>query len=325
MNRATIYSIAQELGVSASTVSRAFSRPDLVRDSVREQIVATAQRLGYQPNRFARGLATGRTGLIGLLVPDITNPFFPPVVRAIEQAAAGRDTDVLLADAGVDGMAEPALIERLRAQVDGLLIASPRASSAALKEAIAGTPAVVINRALQGLPSVVVDNTAALQQAAQYMADSGHRKIALLCGPASSWAASRRAKAVRRWAEDSDAELVELGPFEAQFDDGRTAAADIIASGATGVLAFDDLMACGVLAGLADHGRKVPDDISVVGCDDVLLARTVTPALSTVTAPIDELGRHAVQALAQVVAGEPVENVKLEGSLTLRGTTTPAG
>src|SRR5690606_19386248 len=135
MNRATIYSIAQELGVSASTVSRAFSRPDLVRDSVREQIVATAQRLGYQPNRFARGLATGRTGLIGLLVPDITNPFFPPVVRAIEQAAAGRDTDVLLADAGVDGMAEPALIERLRAQVDGLLIASPRTSSAEIGRA----------------------------------------------------------------------------------------------------------------------------------------------------------------------------------------------
>ncbi len=324
MNRATIYSIAQELGVSASTVSRAFSRPEMVRESVRDQIMATARRIGYQPNRSARGLATGRTGLIGLLVPDITNPFFPPLIRAIEQAAAGRDTDVLLADAGVDGAAEPVLTGRLRAQVDGLVLASPRAGSAALKEAVAGVPAVVVNRAMTDLPSVVCDNSAALREAAQHLADSGHRRIALLAGPAGSWAAARRAHAVRRWATDVDVELIELGPFEAQFDDGRAAAEKIVAARATAVLAFDDLMACGVLAGLAERGRTVPDDVSVVGCDDVLLARTVTPALSTVTAPIDDLGRQAVEVLERVIGGEPVENVRLDGRLTLRGTTASA-
>ncbi|PSL00430.1 LacI family transcriptional regulator [Haloactinopolyspora alba] len=324
MNRATIYSIAQELGISASTVSRAFTRPDLVRESVREQVLQTARRLGYQPNRSARGLATGRTGLVGVLVPDITNPFFPPLVRAIEQQAATHDSDVLLVDSGVNGTAESVLIGRLLSQVDGLILASPRARSATLKQAIAGTPTVVVNRAVQGLPTVVCDNTAALQQAGQHLVDAGHRRVALLCGPASAWAANRRARAVRTWASGADVELVEFGPLEAQFEDGQRAAEDVVASGATAVLAFDDLMACGVLAGLAELGRSVPGELSVVGCDDVLLARTLTPQLTTVTAPIEELGRRAVEVLGKVVDGEPVANVSLTGTLTLRGTTAPA-
>src|SRR5690625_1875944 len=97
--RVTIYSIARECGVSASTVSRALSRPEVVNAEVREQIHAAANRLGYQPNKAARGLATGKAGMVGLLVPDITNPFFPPLVRAIQQAASTQDRSVLLMDA----------------------------------------------------------------------------------------------------------------------------------------------------------------------------------------------------------------------------------
>lgn len=324
MKRVTIYSIAQEVGVSASTVSRAFSRPDLVRGDVRDRIMETADRLGYAPNRAARGLATGRTGLIGLLIPDITNPFFPPLVRAIEQAAAERDAGVLLVDAAANGAAEPRLVHQLRTQVDGLIVASPRAPSAALKEAVEGVPTVVVNRAIQGLPAVVCDNTKALREGADHLLEQGHRTIALLRGPARSWAASRRAQAVRRWAEGRDVNLVEFGPFEAQFEDGRSAASAVVDSGATGILAFDDLMACGVLAGLAEQGLAAPEDVSVVGCDDVLLARTMTPALSTVTAPTEELGRLAVEMLDRAAAGEAVRNATVEGALTLRGTTGPA-
>ncbi|GAA4288059.1 LacI family DNA-binding transcriptional regulator [Georgenia daeguensis] len=324
MARVTIYSIARELGVSASTVSRAFSRPDLVRSDVRERIMAEADRLGYAPNRAARGLATGRTGLIGLLVPDITNPFFPPLVRAVEQAAGARDVGVLLVDAEANGRAEPRLVRQLAAQVDGLVVASPRASSAALKDVVGGLPAVVVNRTIQGLPGVVCDNTGALRAAADHLREHGHTKLALLRGPADSWAAGRRAQAVRRWADEHEVELVELGPFEAQFEDGRAAARVLVDSGATGILAFDDLMACGVLSGLAELGVHAPVDVSVVGCDDVLLARTMTPALTTVTAPIDELGRRAVELLEQVVAGEAVRSARVEGVLTVRGTTGPA-
>lgn len=324
MSRVTIYSIARELGISASTVSRAFSRPELVRADVREQIMIEADRLGYTPNRAARGLATGRAGMIGLLVPDITNPFFPPLVRAVEQAAGERDVAVLLVDAGSNGAAEPRLVRQLAAQVDGLVVASPRAPSAALKEAVAGVRTVVVNRTIQGLPAVICDNTGALREAADHLVGHGHKKLALLRGPATSWAAGRRAQAVRRWADERGVELVELGPFEAQFEDGQAAAGVLVESGATGILAFDDLMAAGVVSGLAELGVHAPADVSVVGCDDVLLARTMTPALTTVTAPIDQLGRQAIELLGQVVTGEPVRSVRLEGVLTVRGTTGPA-
>src|SRR5690625_1665057 len=165
MKQVTIYSIAKDLGVSASTVSRAFSRPDLVKASVREQVLTKAQELGYSPNRAARGLATGRTGLYGLMVPDITNPFFPPLVRAVQHASAQYDTDVVLIDSERSATAEEDLVRRIRPQVDGLIIASPRLPGTKVKELLRGVPSVVVNRAVRGVPTVVVDNSRALQEA----------------------------------------------------------------------------------------------------------------------------------------------------------------
>ncbi|WP_168217702.1 LacI family DNA-binding transcriptional regulator [Occultella kanbiaonis] len=327
MKAATIYSIAAELGISGSTVSRAFSRPDLVKDDVRERILATAAARGYAPNRAARGLATGRTGLIGLVVVDITNPFFPPLVGSIERAAAGIEASVLLVDAAAHAPAEPGLVQRLSSQVDGLIVASSRLPTADLKVAIgATTPAVLVNRAAAGLASVVCDNSEALRGAADHLVELGHRRLVVLRGPAASWAAQRRTAAIRTWARSapSDVKVIELGPFDAVFESGRDAVPDILESGATGILAFDDLMACGVIAGLAERGVRVPADCSIVGCDDVLLARMLTPPLTTVTAPFEELGRHAVELLSEVIAGAPrPANVKLSGSLTIRGTTAP--
>ena len=324
MTRATIYSIAAELGISASTVSRAFSRPDLVRDSVRQRILDAADQIGYQPSRAARSVATGRTGLIGLLVPDITNPFVPPLVRAIEMAAAERQAGVLLVDARANGDAEPGLVVQLKAQVDGLVIVSPRSGASALSGALGATPAVIVNRVMRGMASVVCDNTAAIGQAVQALVADGHERLALLRGPADAWAAKRRTEAFRRAAAGAGVELAEHGPFEAQFEDGRTAAEAVAASGATAVLAFDDLMACGVIAGLTDAGLRVPHDVSVLGCDDVLLARTMTPTLSTISAPIDGLGERALVLLGEVMAGGDVRQERLEGTLALRGTTAEA-
>lgn len=323
MKQATIYSIASDLGVSASTVSRAFSRPELVKHSVREQILAKAEAVGYWPNRAARGLATGRTGVYGLLIPDITNPFFPPLVRAVQRAAASHDAEILLVDSERSNALETDLVQRVRPQVDGLILAAPRLPTARLKETVAGVPSVVVNRAVRGLRSVVCDNTAALRAAADHLHGLGHRRFALMRGPAASWAASQRAQVVRRWAARGDVELVELGPFEAQFVDGRAAAGELVASGATAVFAFDDLMAAGAIAGLSDHGEQVPRDRSIVGCDDVLLARTMTPSLATVTAPLDELGASAVEMLSRLLTEQPVRDISLEGEFALRGTIGP--
>lgn len=320
MRRVTIYSIAGELGISASTVSRAFSRPDLVKASVREQVLAKAKELGYAPNRAARGLATGRTGLYGLMVPDITNPFFPPLVRAVQHAAADHDAEVVLIDSERSATAEEDLVSRIRPQVDGLIIASPRLPTARLRSILNGVPSVVVNRSVRGLPSVVCDNTPALQEAAAHLRDLGHERFALVLGPGGSWAADQRAEAIRDWAQHEGVDLVEIGPLEAQFRDGRAAAADLIASGATAIIAFDDLMAAGIIAGLNDEGERVPQDRSIVGCDDVLLAQTMTPALTTVAAPMVDLGAQAVALLNRIIAGEKPRSITLTGELQRRGT-----
>lgn len=324
MARATIYSIANTLEVSPSTVSRAFSRPEMVKESVREQILTTARELGYTPNRAARGLATGRTGVIGMLVPDVENPFFPPLIRAVQHAAHEQDAELLLIDSELSVNAEQDLVARLRPQVDGLIIASARLPTARLREVLAGIPSVIVNRSVRSLPSVVCENTTALQEIADHLHEQGHRRVALLRGPAAAWAATRRASAVRSWAQDRGVDLVELGPFEAQFDDGRAAAAEVVRSGATAVFAFDDLMAAGVIAGLSDLGEAVPAARSIVGCDDVLLAQTMTPSLTTVTAPYAALGKAAVDLLGQLLAGSSPRSVTLPGTAVLRGSVGPA-
>lgn len=320
----TIYSIAQAVGVSPSTVSRALSRPELVKDSVRETILSAAHDLGYSPNRAARGLATGRTGVIGMLVPDVQNPFFPPLIRAVQVAARARDAELLLIDSELSASVEQELVARIRPQVDGVIVASPRLPTAKLREALAGIPAVLVNRSTRVASSIVVDNTAALQEIGDRLVELGHRRVALLRGPQAAWAATHRARAVRSWAERAGVEVVEIGPVEAQFEDGRAAAAQIIEADAGAVFAFDDLMAAGVIAGLSDRGERVPQDRSVVGCDDVLLAQTMTPALTTVSAPFGELGRGAVELLGEAIAGKESRAVSIPGTVALRGTVGPA-
>ncbi len=324
MSKVTIYSIAEELSISASTVSRAFSRPELVKADVRDQILNLAEQLGYQPNKTARRLVTGVTGAIGLFVPDITNPFMPPLVRAIQQAAVERDASVLLVDAEEDSKAELGLITRIAGQVDGVIIASPRSASSVIKQAVGRKPAVLVNRVMDGVPSVVCDNTSALREAGQHLVDLGHSSIALLRGPSASWAAQRRAEAVRTWARRADVTLIELGPFDASFDGGRAGAEAFAGSSATAVFAFDDLAACGVVAGLADRGLWAPQHRSVIGCDDVLLARVLTPSLTTITAPVDELGVTAVRMLEEAIGGATPESVRLPGTFVPRDSTGPA-
>ncbi|WP_327085002.1 LacI family transcriptional regulator [Nonomuraea sp. NBC_01738] len=326
MSRATIYSIAEICGVSAATVSRAFNRPELVSPEVRARILSAARELDYQPSSAARGLVTGRAGLIGLIVPDITNPFFPLLVRAIQRTADRIGSPVMLVDAEESAAAESRMVKQLRGRVDGVILASPRSPAAALREAGGDLPCVLVNRTLRELPSVVCDNTAALYDAGEHLYKLGHRSFALLAGPSASWAAARRSQAIRRWARGREVELIELGPFRASFKGGRRAGEALLATGATAAFAFDDLMACGVLAELHARGVAVPGERSVIGCDDVLLAQTVTPALTTVSAPFADLGRTAVEMLIRHIEapGATPEQRRLPGAFTPRSSTGPA-
>jgi len=327
VNRPTLAAVGVACGVSAATVSRAFSRPELISDAVRERVLATAAQMGYRPNKLARGLATGRSGRIGLLVPDVVNPFFAELLRVVQHvASSAAGCSVLIVDSDERPADEGELIAGLCDEVDGVILASPRTSARSLREALGSVPCVLINRPVTGSDVVTCAYDSALVDAGDHLLAAGHRRIAMVRGPAASWAATRRASALRRWAERAGVTLVDLGPQLATFDGGQRSVAGIIASRATAVVAYDDMVACGVIAGLHELGRGVPRDISVVGCDDTLVAQILTPALTTIRPPYAEIGEAAVTLLGQRIAdpGRPPQSVALPCTLIVRESTTGA-
>lgn len=323
MGKPTVYTIAEKCGVSPSTVSRAFSRPDIISEAVRLRIYAVADELEYRPNLLARGLTTGRTATVGLLIPDVTNPYFPPLIRAIGRAAEDRNLVVVLAD--VDDRNEADILAAISDRVDGVIIAAPRSTDAELRDAAQRLPVVLANRQVEGVSSVLCSNEEALRQAVRHLADLGHAEIAYLQGPDGSWASEVRGRAISSEAARSQIACRPLGPFPSSFDGGRAAGAAVATTTATGAIFFDDVMAWGGLAELDRLGISVPEDLSVVGCDDALLSAMLTPPLTTIAAPFDRLGHLAVEVLAGRIASPSSrpEVVSCTGRLVRRASTGP--
>lgn len=327
MKRPTLETVALRCGVSTSTVSRALTRPDFVKPAVRERILAAAAEIGYHPNKLARGLATGRLGRIGLLVPDVSNPFFTELLRVIHHVASSTaQCSLLIVNTDERQSDEADLIAGLLAEVDGVVIASPRAPSRILRQAVDGLPAVFINRPVTGHDSVLLDYRPAMEEVGEHLLAEGHRKIALVRGPSSAWAATQRASALLRWASQEDVDLIDLGPGEPTVDAGLAVVDSIIRSEATAVVAYDDMAASGVIAGLHSAGLSVPDDIAVIGCDDTLLARLLTPSMTTVSPPYSQLGVAAMRLLTARIAdpARPAHTVRIRCDLVVRNSSRRA-
>ncbi|WBQ02713.1 LacI family DNA-binding transcriptional regulator [Kribbella sp. CA-293567] len=293
----TIRDVARLAGVSASTVSRALSLPDVVNVATRARVEHAAQQLGYQPNKAARGLITGRTGNIGLVVPDLANPFFPSVVKGVQARARANDVAVFLADTDEDATAEVGLVRALAKQVDGLILCSPRASDDELVAVAQETNVVLVNRLVDGVAAVTFDNEGGMRQAIAHLAALGHRRIAWVGGPATSWSNAQRALGLRVAAQDHEVELLPVGQFAPTYDGGMAAADQAVATGATAVVTYNDLVAIGLLARLHARGIDVPGDLSVLGIDDIAMAGMARPALSSVRLPKQRAGEIAVEFL----------------------------
>lgn len=307
-----------------STVSRALSRPDVVNPVVRERVLAVAMEIGYRPNKLARGLATGRVGRIGLLVPDVANPFFTELLRAIHHVASTVSRrSLLIVNSDERPAAEADLLAGLLDEVDGVILASPRAQTAVLKEALADVPTVIINRPVVGRDSVLIGYRQAVMAAGNHLLLTGHRRIAMLRGPAASWAAAQRASALKAWAAQESVELVDLGLGAPTFEAGLESVGGILDCDATAVVAYDDIVASGVVAGLHGVGLSVPKDVAVVGCDDTLLARVMTPAMTTIALPYIEIAVSAIDLLIKRIddPGLPTRRLRLQGSLVIREST----
>ncbi|MFG1943529.1 LacI family DNA-binding transcriptional regulator [Nonomuraea sp. NPDC048826] len=318
----TIRDVAEASGVHVSTVSRAFSAPHLVNPVTRTRVLAVAEDLGYRPNRAARALTTGRTHNLGLIVADIANPFFPPLIKAAQAQARLRDYHVFVADTDEDPQVEEELIQTLTKQVDGVLLCSPRLTNKTIERLREEVPFVVVNRRVKGMPTVLMDVGRGVRLAVEHLTALGHRRLALVTGPSGSWTSKEMQAAAAAMGE---ADVTFLGPNPPTELGGLAAVTDVIASGATGVLAYNDLVAIGLIEGLTERGVDVPGQISVIGVDDIVPGRLSRPKLTTIAMPTAAAGRIAVDLLLGSVDSEATSGVTvLETSLIVRESTGEA-
>jgi len=329
----TINEVAREAGVSTATVSRVFNQPNKVKKSTREAVLAVSERHHYVSHGLAGGLASRRSRLLGLVIPTVTNSIYASSTQAIQQAAqrAGYTVLVGISDFSEDREAE--LIHQLVSRrVEGLVLTGERRSQAVYEKIIRNHCPFVITWKLtraRERPSISFDNVKAARAALQHLLTLGHRRIGLICGRTdlNDRALQRRIafeQALRYARIEPDPELMFERDFE--FVEGRAAMHRMLQLNEppTAVFCANDIQAVGAVAGCRDAGLVVPDDVSIVGFDDLPIAQYVTPKLTTVHVPAQEMGNSAAKGLiAAIKTNEPVLPLELSTDLVIRETTAP--
>jgi LacI family transcriptional regulator len=323
-NAPTIRHVADAAKVSRATVSRAFGQPNLLSRETVALVRATAERLGYVPNHTARALSTGRAGNIALVVPDITNPFFAAMMRGGQARARDQGYATFIGDSDEAPELEDMLLGKLAGQVDGFILASSRLPSDRILEHAKRRPFVLINRDLPNIPRLLVDTGPSYAQAVEHLASLGHRAIAYVAGPTRSWSNRQRYNATVQTARRLGVEVVRISTSRPSFEAGQASTRELVEAGVTAALAFDDVMAQGIMAGLAARGISVPGHFSIVGCDGIL-APTFYPPLTSIEAHCAEAGEQAVDLLIEVMQGNASagKRIVLATELVIRMTTVP--
>jgi LacI family transcriptional regulator len=325
----TIYDVAELAGVSPSTVSRALSKPGRISPPTEARIKVAAQQLNFRFNPMARALPTGRTHTIALVVADITNPVVFGIVRGAEGAAKAAGYTLIIAESQESGEAESEAIERILPSVDGLVLATTRLPSERIKEIAIQKPLVLINRDVDGVVGILPDIDSGVTQLLDHLASLGHRSVAYLAGPEASWISDRRFECMLDATERLGMGLVEIGPNLPTIDGGRVAMRRVTAARTTAVVAFNDLIAIGLMQAAAAEGLTVPGDLSVAGFDDIFGSELITPPLTTVRAQLVIAGERAVESLLAELASDggdlaPPDNPLLATTLIVRDSTGSA-
>lgn len=331
----SIYDVARVAAVSIATVSRTLNGSGLVAEATRARVLDAAQALGYEPNSIARSLVTRATQTIGLLLPDIMNPFFPELVRGVQLLAAERSYTLLLAQTGGDPETERRYLDLLRGKaIDGVLVVGLAMRRERLARfAASGIPLVSLDRDvdLPGTVMVHLDNRVGARRAIEHLLSLGHRAIAHIAGPSALKVSRAR---TRGYADALRTAGVARRPelsVEADFteDGGRQACLRLLDAGTafSAVFAANDLMAIGALAALKERGVAVPADVSIVGFDDIHLAAYTSPTLTTVRQPTYDMARCATQILIDAIQGQArpsgERQVLFQGELRVRQSTAP--
>ena len=318
-NRVTMADVAREADVSLMTVSRVINNKGDVSSTTRQRVLEVIEQLGYRPSSIARGLATHRTRTLGLVIPDVANPFFSDVARGAEHVAYAEGYNVFLCNTEEDPQRELAVLQSLEEKrVDGVVLCSSRLDDDELHTVVTRHPAVVlVNRRIEpaseddGIGIVVLEDAAGGRIATQHLLDSGHRAIGLLAGPPASRSGRLRAEGYRTAlaAAHLPYNPTWVIPCPASVDGGHETARNLLTAepGLTALFCYNDLVAVGALQACTDLGRRVPGDLAIVGFDDILLAALVTPPLTTCRVPRYDLGAQAMQLLLNQIDGRPAE------------------
>jgi LacI family transcriptional regulator len=332
----TIRDVARLADVHPGTVSRALN-PDtrtLVNDETAARVLAAAGELGYRPNPIARGLKTNRSYTVGVLIPDLTNPLFPPIVRGIDDRLAADGYTPLLVSTDGDPERERVSVEAMLArQVDGFIAATARFDVEPVAEASAhGRPVVLVNRSLEdgSLPSVTVDDRMGSRLAVDHVVALGHERIAYVAGPQNVSTGHRRYHGFLGTMQDhglpAPSERIAFAGAFAE-DAGADACARVLAADptVTAIITANDLLAMGCYDALAARGLTCPESVSIVGFNDMLFIDKLHPPLTSVRVPQRQIGYTAADLLLAQLGDEPPapSEVMLEPTLVVRGSTAP--
>lgn len=328
----TLQQVAEAAGVHAATASRALNPAtrNKVNDQTAIRILEVSKKLGYRGNPMARGLRTSRSMTVGVLIPDLTNPFYPPLVRGIDDGLDALGYVPLLANSDDSPGRELTLLQSLRDRhVDGFIIATARVNDPAIRSIVAqNLPVVLVSRTVKGLkvPSVTLDDELAIEMAVDHLVKLGHRAIGHIAGPQDSTTGIKRKAGFLRAVQShgiKETAIVETTRFSEE--QGRLASARLLDQHfVTAIVASNDLIALGALATLAERGLNCPTDISVIGVNDMAYLDRIAPPLTTIHTETYQMGLNAAQLLLSIIGGrksEVVENQVLRPHLALRQST----
>lgn len=311
-SRVTMADVAREAGVSLMTVSRVVNNKGEISQATRQRVLQIIEQLGYRPSAIARGLATQRTGTLGLVVPDIANPFFSDLARGAEDKSYAAGYNIFLCNTKEEPQREVSTLESLaEKRVDGLLVCSSRLADDPLRAALSHHPVVVlVNRQLPGYDlagTVCVDDVTGGRLATEHLLQSGHRAVGFLAGPPTSHSGHLRAEGYRAALDAAGLSHHEhrVRHCSSDVSGGREIARELLAERPelTALFCYNDLVAVGALQACMDLNRRVPDDVAIVGFDDIFLAALVTPPLTTCQTPRYDLGIQAMEVLLDRIGG----------------------
>ncbi|WEV53277.1 LacI family DNA-binding transcriptional regulator [Bifidobacterium sp. ESL0704] len=325
--KVTIRDVAQLADVSPSTVSRAFARPDRVSAETTKKIFAAADKLGYHEEAVQTRPSRHRHDLIAISVPDIANQFFSDIIRSVQHECFNRGVGLIVSETRESASWERMAFDKVVKNADGIILVSSRMPDSMIRKCAQARPLVVVNREVRGVSSIVVDVRQGVHQAVEQLQIGNCHDITYLDGPANSWSVGMRWKAIRGECHSRNIDVHRMWPGVPTFEGGYACVEQYLQHPTGAVIAHNDLMAIGFIAGMRKRGYECPRDFSIIGFDDDTVGRMSDPSISSIHMSLPKVGNYAEHLLAASVEGtvKPGQLARIPSSLIVRESTRTRG